>query len=57
MSATLQSINHNGAVIARQVGLNNEGVVWTVQPENFDSLIAHINKFGGPAFWSITPVA
>lgn len=50
--ATLQAINHDGPVIARH---GKDGVVWTVQPEDFDSLVEHVNRYGGPTFWSIEP--
>ena len=50
----LTSINHNGPVIVRQLGTGNTGIVWTVQPENFQTTIEMINANGGPACWSVT---
>lgn len=52
---TLQSINCDGPVVVRELGRKHEGIVWTVQPENFDKLIEMINNHGGPDMWSITP--
>ena len=53
----LQSINHDGPVVVRELGKAHKGLVWTVQPQDFDSVVEMINQFGGPAFWSIKPVA
>lgn len=53
--AQLQAITHNGPVTVRELGTGRSGIVWTVQPENFPSLIEMINKHGGPGAWKITP--
>lgn len=53
---TLLGIAHDGPVVVRQLGKGHDGIVWTVQPENFATLVAQINEWGGPSFWDITPV-
>ena len=40
------AINYDGPVIVRQRGQGNQGIVWTVQPEDFSSLIEMINRDG-----------
>lgn len=47
----LIAIDHDGPVIAEC----RDGLVWTVQPENFPALIERVNTYGGPDFWTITP--
>lgn len=42
----LLAINCDGPVIVRQIGQRNQGIVWTVQPENFPSLIEFVNSDG-----------
>ena len=53
---TLLGIAHDGPVRAREVGQSGEGVDWIVQPEDLDALVAHINAYGGPAAWDLTPL-
>lgn len=52
----LTNITHNGPVEVRQLGTAGQGLVWTVQPENFKSVIAMINANGGPGAWKITAI-
>lgn len=49
----LTSINHNGPVLVTELGQGGNGIVWTVHPENFQSLMDQINKYGGPSAWKI----
>ncbi|QPK40195.1 hypothetical protein SEA_JINKIES_64 [Arthrobacter phage Jinkies] len=50
----LNSINHTGPVEVRELGKAGQGIVWTVQPENFESVVKMINANGGPAAWRVT---
>lgn len=50
----LTEINHNGPVEVRELGKAGQGIVWTVQPENFESVIEMINANGGPSAWKVT---
>ena len=50
----LLGINTDRPVRVRELGTRHKGIVWTVQPENFDSLVEFINKYGGPGMWEIT---
>ena len=54
MSTTpaLISIAHDGTVIAES---HRPRFTWTVQPEDFPTLIERVNAYGGPDFWTITP--
>lgn len=52
----LLSIDHDGPVYLREFGKGWNGIEWTVQPENFDTLIERINENGGPDFWTVVPV-
>lgn len=54
--ATLSAINHNGPVRVRELGKAGKGIDWTVQPENFASVVDMINTYGGPSAWSITAI-
>ena len=51
----LLEITAEGPVRA-EYRMPGERLVWTVQPENFPNLIAHVNKYGGPLFWRITEI-
>lgn len=51
----LTAIHSEGPVKARELGKGFGGVLWIVQPKDFDTLIEHINKHGGPTFWEVTP--
>ena len=53
---TLLGINHDGPVCVQGLG-SNAGLDWTVQPEDFGNLIEHVNKYGGPSFFHIIPLA
>lgn len=53
---TLLSIAHDGPVRAREVGQSGEGVDWIVQPEQHAALVEHINTYGGPDAWELTPL-
>lgn len=57
MSLTLTRIAHNGPVTMRQLGHGHAGIVWTVHPRDFDSLIAWVNANGGPSMYAIDPIA
>ena len=48
----LLSIAHDGPVIAES---HRPRFTWTVQPKDFPTLIEHVNTYGGPGFWTITP--
>lgn len=50
---TLKAITSQVPVVVTERGQAHDGVVWVVQPENFQSLIEHVNKYGGPSFWDI----
>ena len=50
----LLSINHTGRVEVRELGKAGKGIVWTVQPEDFDNTVSMINNNGGPSVWEIT---
>lgn len=50
----LYSINHNGPVEVRELGKGGQGIVWTVQPENFATTVEMINANGGPSAWRVT---
>lgn len=49
------SINHDGPLRFREVGTRWGGIDWTVQPENHQSAIDMVNRYGGPDAWDITP--
>lgn len=49
----LLEINHDGPIRMTRVGKAHQGLVWEVQPENFDTVIEMINTFGGPDAWRI----
>ena len=49
---TLLGIAHDGPVVAES---HNPRFTWTVQPEDFPTLIERVNTYGGPDFWTITP--
>lgn len=53
----LTTINTTEAVTVRELGRGHEGIVWTVQPENFPALIERVNRYGGPDMWSIVPAS
>lgn len=55
MAAKLETITHDGPVVARELGTGRDGIVWTVAPANFPALVAMVNANGGPGAWSITP--
>jgi hypothetical protein len=50
----LLAINHDGPVEVRELGKGGQGIVWTVQPENFASTVEMINANGGPSAWRVT---
>lgn len=52
----LLGINHDGPVYVQGLG-SNAGLDWTVQPEDFGNLVDHVNKYGGPDFFSIIPLS
>ena len=35
--------------------LSDRDFHWIVQPDDFHSLVEHVNRHGGPAFWEIVP--
>lgn len=53
---TLLEINSTVPVRVRQLGAGHDGIVWTVEPENFDNVVNMINSHGGPDFWEITEI-
>lgn len=54
---TLLGINSDEPVMLTQFGPDPDEFMWIVQPEDFDNLVAHVNKYGGPGMWNITPVS
>nr|DAI64399.1 MAG TPA: hypothetical protein [Caudoviricetes sp.] len=53
-TSQLLSIDTDQPVRVRERGQGGQGIDWTVQPENFGSLIEFINNSGGPGCWKIT---
>lgn len=51
--AMLTAINHDGPIRLKRLGEGNDGLVWTVQPENFETVVRMVNEYGGPACWEI----
>lgn len=51
---TLVSIKHNGPIEVRELGKGGKGIVWTVNPENFESVVSMINANGGSGAWKVT---
>lgn len=51
--ATLLRIDSDTPVLVKELGKSHGGIVWTVQPENFQSVVDMINTYGGPECWSI----
>lgn len=53
---TLLEINSTGPVRVRRLGAGHEGLVWTVDPENFGTVVDMVNAHGGPDFWEIIKI-
>lgn len=53
----LLGINSDEPVLVVEHGLAYDGIIWVVQPEDFDNVVEMVNKFGSPNIWRITKLS